>query len=177
MAHRPVVLIFRSLSIVLLPSLPRGPPPIVTDWRCENNRPQDQQTSPRNSRMTTESGPKASLYCPLLGGLKPSPLGEGFSRYLALRWVNGRMPIGAAYRFHDSPAPGVGNEVSEARVGRRRWVAGERVDLRDLRAAGRAGHQGPCDLCTCSTPCFEQEPYAELCSEQDFQSALQSHRL
>ena len=62
---------------------------------------------------------KTTFDCPNLGGVKPSPLGDGFSsqrREVSLR--NGRIPTRRADRIRNPPPPGTEDEIQEAGVGR-----------------------------------------------------------
>jgi hypothetical protein len=59
--------------------------------------------------------------CPNLGGVKPSPLGDGFSsQRRRVSWRDGRIPTRRAHRIRNPPSLGMDDEVPEAGVGRGR---------------------------------------------------------
>jgi len=80
-----------------------------------------------------------------MGGVKPSPLGDGFSsqrRQVILR--NGRIPTRRAHRIRNPPALGMDDEVPEARVGGRRRGQSAGSDPRDLWDTRCENHEGAC---------------------------------
>ena len=81
-------------------------------------------------------------YCHLLGGSKPSPLGDGFSVAWRYNRPHERVSSWAPQRVRDPPAPGLGDEVSQAGAswGGRSSRAGP--DPRDLRGIGCPHHKG-----------------------------------
>ena len=86
---------------------------------------------------------KTTFDCPNLGGVKPSPLGDGFSsqrRRVSLR--NGRIPTRRAHSIRNPPALGMDDQIPEAGVGRRRGDQSAGSDSRDLRDTRCENHEG-----------------------------------